>query len=136
VADAPDNLDDTLNFARDALDIVPPVGDLVYQNAFELLTRNLRSAAVVGRSMVAGVKCTHLAFQGPVVDWQIWIADGGQPLPRKYLIVTRDDPAQPQYMVVMSNWNVAPKVSPASFSVTPAQGAKKTEFLRMDTAKP
>ena len=75
----------------------------------------------------------HLAFRGPVVDWQIWIADGDKPLPRKYVITTRGDPAQPQYMVLMSNWNVAPKVSDAMFRFTPPQGAKKTDFLRLDT---
>ena len=103
VAAAPDNIEDTLHFARDALDLVPPSGDLIYRNAFELLTAQLASAVVVGKSMIGGVKCDHLAFTGPVVDWQIWIADGDQPLPRKYVITSKDDPAQPQFMVLMSN---------------------------------
>lgn len=132
-AAAPDNIDDALNFARDALDIVPPSGDLIYSNSFDLLTAQLTSGMVVGKSMIGGVKCDHLAFRGPVVDWQIWIADGDKPLPRKYVITTRDDPAQPQYMVLMSNWNVAPRVNDAMFRFTPPQGAKKTDFLRLDT---
>ena len=132
-AAAPDNIDDALNFARDALDIVPPSGDLIYSNSFDLLTAQATSGMVVGKSMIGGVKCDHLAFRGPVVDWQIWIADGDKPLPRKYVITTKDDPAQPQYMVLMSNWNVAPKVSDAMFRFTPPQGAKETDFLRLDT---
>jgi hypothetical protein len=133
VAAAPDNIDDALHFARDSLDIVPPSGDLIYTNAFDLLTARLSSGIVVGKSMIGGVKCDHLAFRGPVVDWQIWIADGDKPLPRKYSITTRNDPAQPEYWVLMSNWNVAPNVSDALFRFTPPQGAKETEFLRLDT---
>jgi hypothetical protein len=132
VAAAPDNIDDALHFARDTLDIVPPSGDLIYSNSFDLLTAGVTSGTLVGKSMIGGVKCDHLAFRGPVVDWQIWIADGDQPLPRKYSITTRDDPAQPGYWVLMSNWNVAPNVSDASFRFTPPQGAKETEFLRLD----
>jgi len=132
VAAAPDNIEDTLHFARDALDIVPPSGDLIYRNAFDLLTAQLASGVVVGKSMIGGVRCDHLAFSGPVVDWQIWIADGDQPLPRKYVIVTKADPAQPEYMVWMSNWNVAPNLNDALFHFTPPQGAKKTDFLRLD----
>lgn len=133
VAAAPDNIEDTLHFARDALDLVPPSGDLIYRNAFELLTAQLASAVVVGKSMISGVRCDHLAFSGPVVDWQIWIADGDKPLPRKYVIVTKADPAQPEYMVWMSNWNVAPNLNDALFHFTPLQGAKKTDFLRLGT---
>lgn len=133
VAPAPDNIDDALHFARDALGIVPPSGDLIYSNAYDLLTANVTSGVVVGKSMIGGVKCDHLAFTGPAVDWQIWIADGGQPLPRKYVITTKDDPAQPQYMVLMSNWNVSPNLNDALFKFTPPQGAKKTDFIRLDT---
>jgi len=132
-ADAPDNLDDLLHFARDSLDIVPPVGDLVFTNAFDLLTASITSGVVVGKSMVGGVRCDHLAFRNPLVDWQIWIADGDKPLPHKYVLTTKDDPAQPGYIVLMSNWNVAPKLNDAQFSFSAPKGAKKTDFIRMDT---
>ena len=46
---APDNLDDALDFSRDALDLVPPAGDMVYTNAYELLTAGLTSGFVVGQ---------------------------------------------------------------------------------------
>jgi hypothetical protein len=131
---APDNLDDVLHFARDKLDIVPPVGDVVFTNAFDLLTASITSGAVVGKSVVGGVKCDHLAFTTAVVDWQIWIADGDQPLPYKYVLTTKDDPAQPQYIVLMSNWNAAPEVNDALFEFTPPPGAKETDFLHVDTA--
>jgi hypothetical protein len=66
--DAPDNIDDLLHFARDVLDIVPPTGDMVFTNAYDLLTTNITSAGVVGKSTVDGVRCDHLAFTSPLVD--------------------------------------------------------------------
>jgi hypothetical protein len=132
VVAAPDNIEDTLHFARDTLDIVPPVGDLVYRNAFDLLMANVTSGMVVGKSIIGGVKYDHLAFSGPVVDWQIWIAVGAKPLPRKYVITTKDDPAQPEYMVLMSNWNVAPQVNHALFRFKPPQGARKTDIAQLN----
>jgi hypothetical protein len=126
---APDNLDDLLHFARDDLGLVPPTGDIVYTNAFELLAGSVSSAIVVGKSIIGGVRCDHLAFRNPVVDWQIWIADGARPLPYKYVLTTRNDPALPQYIVLMSDWNVAPEVSGDLFRFSPPKGAKKTNFI-------
>jgi len=133
VADAPDNIDDLLHFARDTLDIVPPTGDMIYTNAFDLLTTGLTSGVVVGKAMVGGVRCDHLAFRSPLVDWQIWIADGDEPLPHKYVLTTKDDPAQPQYITLMSNWKVAPKLNDALFSFSALKGTKKTDFIRVET---
>jgi hypothetical protein len=133
VTEAPNDLDGLLHFARDTLDLVPPSGDLVYTNSFELLTGSLTSGFVVGKSVVDGVRCDHLAFRNPVVDWQIWIAEGDEPLPRKYVMTTRDDPTQPQYLVLMRNWNLAPEPGKAAFVFSAPKDAGKIEFLRMDS---
>jgi len=131
--EAPDNIDDLLHFARDTLDIVPPSGDLIFTNSYELLTANITSGVVVGKSVIDGVRCDHIAFTSPLVDFQVWIADGDKPLPYKYVLTTNDDPVRPQDITLVSNWNTAPKVREAMFDFTPPKGAKKTEFLRMDT---
>lgn len=135
VSAAPDNIDDLLHFARETLDIVPPIGDVVFSNAFELLTANITTATVIGKSMVGGVKCDHLAFTSHYVDWQIWIAEGDKPLPYKYVLTTKDDPVYPQYMVFMSNWNTKPKVKDSLFEFKPPKEAKKIEFLSFDTGE-
>ena len=132
-AAAPDNIDDMLHFARDTLDIIPPVGDILFTNAFDLLMASVTAGGVAGKAIVGGVQCDQLFFSSPLVDWQIWIADGDQPLPYKYVLTTKDDPVHPQTIVQMSNWNVAPEVNDAMFAFTPPRGAKKTEFIRMDT---
>jgi len=125
----PDNLDDLLHFARDQLDLIPPAGDMVYSNAFELLTSGITSGFVVGTAMVDGVSCTHLAFTTPLVDWQVWIADGDSPLPYKYVLTTRDDIAQPQFITRISNWNTDPEIGDETFVFTPSPTATEIDFL-------
>jgi hypothetical protein len=129
---APDNIDELLHFARDTLDIVPPVGDLVFTNAYDLLTSQITSAKVVGKALLDGVVCDHLAFTSPLVDWQVWISEGDKPLPYRYVLTTMDDPAYPQYTVTMSNWNLDLKFDKEVFEFAMPAGATEIDFLRID----
>ncbi|MEJ2086552.1 MAG: DUF2092 domain-containing protein, partial [Acidobacteriota bacterium] len=106
--------------------------DMVFTNAYELLMAPVTSGGVVGKSIVGGVRCDHLAFRTPLVDWQIWIADGDEPLPYKYVLTTMDDPALPQYLVLMSDWNVDPKFDETLFEISAPEGAQEIDFLRID----
>jgi hypothetical protein len=128
---APGALEEMLDFARGTLDVIAPAGDLLYKNAFELLTKDAKSGFIVGKGVVGGVRCDHLAFRGPEVDWQIWIEEGAKPLPRKYVITSTQVAGAPQFEILMSNWNTAPKLTDGTFAFTPSKGAKKIEFLRL-----
>jgi hypothetical protein len=134
---APASIDETLDFAREKLDIIAPVSELLYKNAAEKMLKASSSGFVVGPSVVAGVKTTHLAFRGSEVDWQIWIEDGDKPLPRKFILTSKQVKGEPEFTVVIRNWDVAPKLTDQEFSFTPGKGAKKIEFLQLTgEAKP
>ena len=135
---APPTIDETLDFAREKLDIIAPAAELLYKNAAERMLKESSSGFVVGQSVVGGVKCTHLAFRGAEVDWQIWIEDGDKPLPRKFILTSKKVAGEPQFTVLIRNWDVAPKLTNQEFSFTPPKGAKKIEFLQLtaEAAKP
>jgi hypothetical protein len=135
---APSTLEEMLDFAREKLDIVAPAADLVYKNAAEKLLKESSSGFVVGPSVVAGVKSTHLAFRGAEVDWQIWIEDGDKSLPRKFVLTSKKVTGEPQFTVVMRSWDLAPKLTDRMFTFVPPKGAKKIEFLQLtaEAAKP
>jgi hypothetical protein len=126
---APGTLEEMLDFARMKLDIVAPAGDLLYKNAYEILTDGVTSGFVVGKGVVEGVRCDHLAFRAPHVDLQIWIQEGKQPLPRKLVITTRDLANAPQFAVVVTKWNLAPTFDERLFSFKPPKDARKVDFL-------
>lgn len=130
---APDNIDGLLHFARDTLDIVPPTGDFIFTNSFDLLTAGVTSGTFVGKAIIDGIVCHHLAFTSPLVDWQVWIADGGKPLPVRYVLTTKDDPVHPQYTVRISDWSTRPIVNGEMFKFAPPEGSVGIEFLRADT---
>ncbi len=83
---APGTIEGTLDFARETLGLTVPVADLVYPNAFPLLMQDVTFAKVVGKAVIGGVKCDHLIFSRPGVDFQVWVADTGKPLPYKYVV--------------------------------------------------
>lgn len=133
---APGTLEEMLDFARESLDIIAPAGDLIYKNAFEILMQDVTSGFVVGKGVVEGVRCDHLAFRSPNVDWQIWVQEGERPLPLKLVITSTDVAGGPQFAVVMTQWDLAPKFAEGTFDFTPPKSAKMIEFLPMGMGGP
>lgn len=126
---APGTLEEMLDFAREKLGIVAPASDLFYKNAYDILMQDVTSGFVVGKGVVDGVRCDHLAFRAPHVDWQIWIEEGNRPLVRKLVITTRDKLNAPQFTVVTKNWNLEPKFNIDTFRFTPPKCPQQVEFL-------
>lgn len=126
---APGTLEEALDFMREKLDIVAPASDLLYKNAYDILMQDVTSGFVVGKGVVDGVRCDHLAFRAPHVDWQIWIEEGDRPLARKLVITTRDKLNAPQFTVVTKNWDLEPKFSAETFSFTPPKCPQEVEFV-------
>ncbi len=130
---APPTMEGMLDFARDELSIIAPGSDLIYKNAFERLTQDLTSAFVVGKSVIGGVRCDHVAFSNAEVDWQIWIPEGANPLPRKFIVTSKRITQSPQFVVVLSKWDAAPKITDATFRFVPPKGSRQIDFLRSAT---
>lgn len=128
-APVPGTLEGMLDHARNSLDIVAPAGDLLYKNGYQILMSDVMSGFVVGKAVIEGARCDHLAFRTPSTDWQIWIQEGAQPLPRKLVITTRDVFNAPQFSVTVTKWDLAPRLDPQTFSFSPPAGAQKVDFL-------
>lgn len=128
---APATLEEMLDMARTRLDIVAPAGDLLYTNAYDILMADVTDGFVVGKGVVEGVRCDHLAFRAPYVDWEIWIQEGKQPLPRKLVITTRDQAAAPQFSVVVTKWDLKPALTPQTFRFKAPNGTRQVEFVPM-----
>jgi hypothetical protein len=128
---APATLDETFDFAREKLDVIAPGTDLLYKNAADKMLKASSSGFVVGPSVVAGMKATHLAFRAADVDWQVWIQDGDKPLPLKFILTSKQVKGEPEFTVILRSWDLAPKINDKEFVFTPPKGAKKIEFLAL-----
>ena len=131
---APATIEEMLRYASDSLGLIIPAADLVYHDAFPLLMQGVTSAMVVGKAVIDGVVCDHLAFSRPDVDFQVWVADGDQPRPCKYVVTDKSTPALISISTVMSDWNVAPAAADSSFTFVPPEGAMAITFMPLDTS--
>lgn len=126
---APGTIEEMLDFARESLGLEVPIADLVYRNAFPLLMQDVTLAAVVGKSVIDGVTCDHLLFSRPGVDFQVWVAASGLPLPHRYIVTDTGTPAQLSYSTTMSDWDVTPSVAKGQFTFEAPEDAKSISFM-------
>jgi hypothetical protein len=131
---APATIEALLDYARESLGLIIPAADLVYRNAYPLLMQGVTAATVIGKADINGVICDHLAFSRPDVDFQVWIADGKQPLPYKYVVTDTGTPALISISTLMSDWNVSPAVADERFTFVPPEGVKAISFMPLETS--
>ena len=81
----------------------------------------IESAMNAGQDFIDDELCDHYAFRQGKVDWQIWIATGSKPLPRKVVITNRADEARPQ-SVSLIDWNLKPGLQGLGVQVHAAEG--------------
>jgi hypothetical protein len=126
--DAPGSVDQLTDRLRNQFGMEIPGADLLSSHAYEVLMSDVISGAHIGRGVVDGVECQHLAFRGRDTDWQIWIQLGDRPLPRKYVITSKAVAGAPEYTVVIRNWKTDVQPSADAFVFTPPAGARKLDF--------
>lgn len=127
-------LEELLDYVRESLGLIIPAADLVYRNAFPLLMQDVTFAMVVDKTVIGGVNCDHLLFGRPGVDFQLWVADGAQPLPMKYVVTDTKTSGRVSITTVMSDWNVAPALADGRFTFIPPQGVKQITFMPLETS--
>ena len=127
----PDNIDATMDFLMEKYGFTPPLADFVYQDPYDTLIENVEFGIYVGLNSVEGIRCHHLAFVQQYIDWQIWIEDGKQMVPRKLVITYKTEQESPQYIAVFSEWDLEARLPDAlfNFDLTSTANLEKIEFL-------
>jgi hypothetical protein len=123
-------LDQAIKYAVDDLKIRVPLAMMLLSTLPSELDNLVVSADYVETTTITDVPCDHLAVRtARGVDFQVWVAQGSEPLPRRVVITYKDETGQPQFWADLSNWNLAPEVSDALFTFTPPDGADRIQFL-------
>ena len=126
---APATLDAMLDLAYEQLDLIAPGADLIDTRAYEQLMQDVQSGLYLGTAVVAGQRCHHLAYRAIEVDWQLWVREGEQPAPCRYVITSKSLAGAPQFAVQILKWDTSPDVSAARFHFVAPEGAQAIEFL-------
>jgi hypothetical protein len=127
---APGNLDQAAVEARGELQVNAPGVDLLASNPYEALTDGLTESHYLGLvPMGNGVMAHHLAAtRKNGISYQIWIQDGEQALPLRYVVADKNMKSAPQFTIELHNWQPNAQVPGDSFAFTPPAGAKKVAF--------
>jgi hypothetical protein len=128
MAPAPAKLDAAIDDVRDRLHIDVPGGDLLVSDPYKALTEGTIEGRYLGLESVEGTMAHHLAVIKKDTTWQIWIKDGPDAVPLRYVITSEDIPSHPQFTLELRNWQPNAQVAPDSFAFTPPSGAKRVDF--------
>ena len=126
------SIDEAVDTLRENTGFDAPGADLLSATPLDPEVTDLVSGVHVGMAYVDGTEAHHLAFRGKTVDWQLWVQDGDEPLPLKYVITSKWDFAAPEYTLRLSGWEIAPQIDAAQFTFTPPAGAKVLESIDVD----
>jgi hypothetical protein len=124
---APGTVDHLIEALREGQGIAIPGTDLLLSNAYDVLAAGIKEAKHIGRGVIDGRECEHLAFRNFDTDWQLWVEPGDKPIPRKMVITSKTLNNAPQYTLRIKNWKTGVQPAPEAFAFVPPAGAKKLD---------
>jgi hypothetical protein len=136
VTDAPPTVDATMDLLATKFGMTLPLADVVLSDPYKALAEEMKAAAYLGTGYVFDAVCHHLAFRQDGIDWELWVDAGKQALPRKLVITHKNAPQCPQYTAFLSNWELSPTFSDATFASPAPKGAKELPFTIRSTTQP
>jgi len=125
----PGDIDGAIRYFINDLNMRLPLAVLLVSRLPDELGRRVQSLDYVERTTILGTPSHHLAGRTETVDFQVWVAEGDQPLPQRVVLTYKDAEGQPQFRALFSDWNLSPTVTDSMFAFTPLEEAKKIAFL-------
>ena len=71
--ESPGSVDQLIRSLRAGHGIALPGGDLLLTQAYDVLVADVMEAKHIGRGVIDGKECEHLAFRNFDTDWQLWV---------------------------------------------------------------
>ena len=123
--DAPGSVDHLIEALRLGHGIALPGADLLLSNSYDVLVVGVKESKYIGRGVIDGLECEHLAFRNFDTDWQLWVEVGDRPIPRKLVITSKTLNSAPQYTIRIKEFKTGVKPPPDAFAFVPPAGAEK-----------
>lgn len=125
----PGGIDAAIMYFLKDLHMRLPLAALLLNRFPEEIERRTESLDYVERTEIEGKPAHHLAGRTETVDYQIWVAEGTQPLPLRAVLTYKNAEGHPQFRAQFTDWNLSPPIQEAEFAFTPPAGARKIAFL-------
>jgi hypothetical protein len=131
-SEVPGTVDQLVARLRSQYSLEIPGADLLVSNPYEVLMADVIVAKHIGRGVIDGVECEHLAFRNQDTDWQLWVEVGDHPIPHKYVITSKATAAAPQYTLLIKDWKTDVEIDADAFAFNPPAEAKKVDFKALN----
>lgn len=131
-AEAPPTIRELADELEQRFGLQLPLVDLFRWGTRKNEFAELTSAVHVGTGTLDGVAVDQYAFRQPGLDWQIWIQRGAQPLPRKLVLTTTDQPARPEHSVELT-WKLGTKHDDSVFAFVPPKDSHRIALNEITT---
>jgi hypothetical protein len=125
--DAPGTVDQLIEALREGYGVALPGADLLLSNPYQVLVAGVEEGKHIGRGVIDGLECEHIAFRNFDTDWQLWVEVGKRPIPRKLVITSKTLNSAPQYTLRIKGWKTGVVPAHDAFAFTPPAGAKKLD---------
>jgi hypothetical protein len=125
----PGGIDEAVTYFLKNLHMRLPLAMLLLSRFPEELERRTQSLDYVERTKIHGTPAHHLAGRTETVDYQVWIAEGVQPLPLRAVLTYKNAEGQPQFRAQFTDWNLSPEIQDSQFAFVPPEEARKIAFL-------
>jgi hypothetical protein len=135
-ARTPETIDGTLDAASKRFGVILPIGDLLYSQPDKHLLVDNMTGGYRGSEKVDGVDCHHLHFAAPAVDWELWLPEQGDPLPKRLKVVQKKQRGEPVSDIVFTAWNLSASASDATFDPKVPEDYEGIALLQRASALP
>ncbi len=125
-------LGELVDQAADRYGIEMPLADMFLWGTDKAPKTAIRAALHVGGGTLDGEPIEQYAFKQDAVDWQVWISKATS-LPKKLIINSLDDPAQPQYRARLA-WDTRTPVPATAFQFAPPADAARIKLVPVEVA--
>jgi hypothetical protein len=123
------DLDAAIAYFKQDLHMPLPLAELVSNNLPKILKERTDEAYAVEEATIGGTRCDHLALRNELVDAQIWIAKGDQPLPQRIVITYKQEDGKPDFWANFRGWNLSLETPDSLFTFTPVDGMDRIPFV-------
>jgi len=134
-AEVPGTVDTLIDQLRDKFHRQLPGADLLMSGVYDNLMTDVTEVQDLGSGVIGGKECDHLAFRAKDTDWQIWIAQGKEPYPCRYVITSKGVDQAPQFTMEIRDWKSGAAAGQADYSFKPPAGATKMDVKDLETLK-
>ncbi|MDN0084963.1 DUF2092 domain-containing protein [Crenobacter sp. SG2305] len=122
-------IDDAVHYIVEDLKTPIPLAVFLLTTVGQEMNGRTTEIALVDEETIGGRPTDHLAARTDDVDYQVWIAQGNEPVPLRVVISYKKSPGQPQFSATFSDWNFNPEITPSAFVFEPPADVTQIAFM-------